>query len=145
MTSLDRSVRVFVAGAGALGSGIGHVAARAGHTVYLFDQNAEAVARGKAAIGKDLRFLVSKGKLSEADCGAVGDLHRQRARHAGAAHGRQLANEAVDAVLQGVASAADVDTVMGYGVNYPRGPLAWAALLRNLRDHYGEERYRISP
>jgi len=68
MTSLDRSVKVLVAGAGAMGSGIAHVAARAGHTVYLFDQNAEAVTRGKAAIEKDLRFLVSKGKLSEADC-----------------------------------------------------------------------------
>ncbi|MEP6678104.1 MAG: 3-hydroxyacyl-CoA dehydrogenase PaaH, partial [Betaproteobacteria bacterium] len=65
-----------------------------------------------------------------------------------------LANEAADAVAQGVASARDVDIAMRKGVNYPRGPLAWAdaigvarvrEVLVNLRDHYGEERYRVAP
>ena len=37
-----------------------------------------------------------------------------------------LANEAADVVHQGVASAVDVDVSMLKGVNYPRGPLAWA-------------------
>ena len=37
-----------------------------------------------------------------------------------------LANEAADAVNQGVCSAAAVDIAMQKGVNYPRGPLAWA-------------------
>jgi 3-hydroxybutyryl-CoA dehydrogenase len=65
-----------------------------------------------------------------------------------------LANEAADAVTQGVASPADIDAAMRHGTNYPRGPLAWAeaigltavvSVLRNLQAHYGEERYRISP
>jgi 3-hydroxybutyryl-CoA dehydrogenase len=65
-----------------------------------------------------------------------------------------LANEAADAVTQGIASAADVDVAMQRGVNYPRGPLAWAdaiglARMRdtlvNLAAHYGEPRYRLSP
>jgi 3-hydroxybutyryl-CoA dehydrogenase len=64
-----------------------------------------------------------------------------------------LANEAADAVLQGVASSSDVDCAMTYGVNYPRGPLAWAEgiglwnivqVLDRLSAHYGEERYRTS-
>lgn len=64
-----------------------------------------------------------------------------------------LANEAADAVLQGVASAADVDLAMRAGVNYPQGPLAWAdaiglshilTVLENLHAGYGEERYRPS-
>jgi 3-hydroxybutyryl-CoA dehydrogenase len=65
-----------------------------------------------------------------------------------------LANEAADAVNQGVCSAADVDLAMQKGVNYPCGPLAWAdalglrTVLRVL-DHlalaYGEDRYRASP
>ncbi|MHC8318590.1 3-hydroxyacyl-CoA dehydrogenase PaaH [Pseudomonas sp. LB3P31] len=64
-----------------------------------------------------------------------------------------LANEAADAVLQGVASAADVDLAMRAGVNYPQGPLAWAdaiglahilRVLENLQAGYGEERYRPS-
>ncbi len=65
-----------------------------------------------------------------------------------------LANEAADAVTHGIASARDVDIAMQKGVNYPRGPLAWAddigigrvrAVLQNLAAHYGEDRYRLSP
>jgi 3-hydroxybutyryl-CoA dehydrogenase len=65
-----------------------------------------------------------------------------------------LANEAADAVNQGVCSAAAVDTAMRKGVNYPRGPLAWAdsvgighivTVLSNLAATYGEDRYRVSP
>jgi 3-hydroxybutyryl-CoA dehydrogenase len=64
-----------------------------------------------------------------------------------------LANEAADALLQGVASAADIDLAMRAGVNYPQGPLAWAdaiglsqilTVLENLQASYGEERYRPS-
>ena len=64
-----------------------------------------------------------------------------------------IANEAADALLQGVASAADIDLAMRAGVNYPRGPLAWAdqlgagtlvTVLDHLQATYGEERYRPS-
>ena len=64
-----------------------------------------------------------------------------------------LANEAADALLQGVASAADIDLAMRAGVNYPQGPLAWAdaiglaqvlRILENLHASYGEARYRPS-
>jgi 3-hydroxybutyryl-CoA dehydrogenase len=65
-----------------------------------------------------------------------------------------LINEAADVVNQGVATVADVDTAMRKGVNYPRGPLAWADdlgigtiqnVLTNLAAHYGGDRYRVSP
>jgi 3-hydroxybutyryl-CoA dehydrogenase len=65
-----------------------------------------------------------------------------------------LANEAADAVNQGVCSASAVDIAMRKGVNYPRGPLAWAdavgvahivTVLSNLAAAYGEDRYRVSP
>lgn len=65
-----------------------------------------------------------------------------------------LANEAADAVNQGVCSAAAVDLAMRKGVNYPHGPLAWASaigleqvvtVLTNLAHSYGEDRYRVSP
>jgi 3-hydroxybutyryl-CoA dehydrogenase len=65
-----------------------------------------------------------------------------------------LINEAADAVNQGVCSAQAVDVAMEKGVNYPRGPLAWAdtlgialihTVLHNLADTYGDGRYRISP
>jgi len=65
-----------------------------------------------------------------------------------------LANEAADAVNQGVCSAQAADIAMQKGVNYPRGPLAWAdavgieqvvTVLANLAAGYGEDRYRVSP
>ncbi len=65
-----------------------------------------------------------------------------------------LANEAADAVVQGVALPDAIDLAMEKGVNYPRGPLAWADaigvasvrdVLANLAAHYGEDRYRTSP
>ncbi len=65
-----------------------------------------------------------------------------------------LANEAADAVNQGVCSAAAADSALCLGVNYPRGPLAWAdaiglPVVRDVLAHlgaaYGEDRYRISP
>ncbi|MBA3043469.1 MAG: 3-hydroxyacyl-CoA dehydrogenase [Gammaproteobacteria bacterium] len=37
-----------------------------------------------------------------------------------------LANEALEAVLSGVATPADIDHAMQLGVNYPVGPLSWA-------------------
>ena len=65
-----------------------------------------------------------------------------------------LANEAADVVTQGIASAADADTAMRLGTNWPLGPLAWAdrltarrvaEVLDHVRAHTGEERYRVSP
>ncbi len=65
-----------------------------------------------------------------------------------------LANEAADAVNQGVCNAAAADAAMKLGVNYPQGPLAWAdalgvatvrTVLAHLGEAYGEDRYRISP
>jgi 3-hydroxybutyryl-CoA dehydrogenase len=65
-----------------------------------------------------------------------------------------LANEAADAVNQGIASASHVDLAMRNGVNYPAGPLSWAdeiglgrvrAVLAELASYYGDPRYRTSP
>jgi 3-hydroxybutyryl-CoA dehydrogenase len=64
-----------------------------------------------------------------------------------------LVNGAVDARHRGVASAADIDTAMRLGTNYPLGPLAWGqswgpaavlAILDALQAWYGEDRYRAS-
>jgi 3-hydroxybutyryl-CoA dehydrogenase len=65
-----------------------------------------------------------------------------------------LANEAAFALQDGVADAAGIDTAMRLGLNYPRGPLAWAeslgyrtvvAVLDHLYEEYHEERYRVAP
>ena len=64
-----------------------------------------------------------------------------------------LVNGAVDARHKGVASAADIDTAMRLGTNYPLGPLAWGdrwgpttvvAVLDTMQAWYGEDRYRPS-
>ena len=65
-----------------------------------------------------------------------------------------LINEASFALMEEVASPADLDTAMKLGTNYPRGPIEWAdrigirqvvSVLRALHADLGEERYRISP
>ena len=65
-----------------------------------------------------------------------------------------LINEAASAVLEGVASAKDIDLAMRLGTNYPQGPLAWADLIgidtvlgvmNGLFREWGEDRYRPSP
>lgn len=65
-----------------------------------------------------------------------------------------LINEAADAVFNGVCSSEDVDLAMRYGVNYPKGLLAFAdemgwawvdGALSNLQRWFGDDRYRRSP
>jgi 3-hydroxybutyryl-CoA dehydrogenase len=65
-----------------------------------------------------------------------------------------LINEAADTALQKVASCADIDLAMQKGTRYPAGPFQWSrkiglrrvhAVLENLSDYYGEDRYRTSP
>ncbi len=65
-----------------------------------------------------------------------------------------LINEAADAVFNGVCTAKDVDLAMRYGVNYPKGLLAFAeelgwnhvaTALENLQKWFGDDRYRLSP
>jgi 3-hydroxybutyryl-CoA dehydrogenase len=64
-----------------------------------------------------------------------------------------LVNGAADARHRGVASAADIDTAMRLGTNYPLGPLAWGqrwgpaevlAVLDAMHAWYGGDRYRAS-
>ena len=66
----------------------------------------------------------------------------------------QVINECAFALGEGVGSAEDIDTGMVLGLNYPRGPLAWAdeigldhvlAVLDGLWEEYREERYRPAP
>ncbi|MBX2861680.1 MAG: hypothetical protein KTR14_10630 [Vampirovibrio sp.] len=65
-----------------------------------------------------------------------------------------LANEAAYALMEGIASAEDIDTAMKLGTNYPEGPLRWADkigidviydILQFLYTEYREDRYRAAP
>ncbi len=54
---------IVVCGAGTMGSGIAQVAAKAGFETILFDQNEEALNKGKQNIETQLSNLVQKGKI----------------------------------------------------------------------------------
>lgn len=65
-----------------------------------------------------------------------------------------LINEAVSALMEGTAVAADIDQAMVLGTNYPAGLLAWAdhvgldtvlGVMNGLFTEWGEDRYRPSP
>ena len=64
-----------------------------------------------------------------------------------------LANEGADTVANGVCQSDEVDKATRFGLNYPKGPLAWAdelglelvaSVVRNLHDAYGDDHYRVS-
>jgi 3-hydroxybutyryl-CoA dehydrogenase len=66
----------------------------------------------------------------------------------------QLVNEAAFALAERVGSAEDIDAGLVYGLNYPRGALAWGdaigldhvlAVLDGLFEERREERYRTAP
>jgi 3-hydroxybutyryl-CoA dehydrogenase len=66
----------------------------------------------------------------------------------------QLINEAAFALLERVGSAEDIDAGLVYGMNYPRGALAWGdriglehvlSILDGLYEERHEERYRAAP
>ncbi len=65
-----------------------------------------------------------------------------------------MINEAVYALMEGVASAEDIDTVAKLGFNHPMGPLALSDLIGNdtvlyimevLHDGFGDPKYRPCP
>src|SRR5690606_31155101 len=68
--------------------------------------------------------------------------------------GCRLINEAASLLMEGVASAEDIDLAMRLGMNYPIGPLAWADLIgldavlgvmTGLFEEWGDDRYRPTP
>jgi 3-hydroxybutyryl-CoA dehydrogenase len=67
---------VGVIGSGAMGSGIAQVAATAGHTVFLYDNNPAALQRSKDKLEKIMSRLVEKGRVDEATAQAIqGRIH----------------------------------------------------------------------
>lgn len=65
-----------------------------------------------------------------------------------------MINEAVFALMEGVASAEDIDTVMKLGMNHPMGPLTLAdfigldvclAIMEVLHNGYNDSKYRPCP
>jgi len=83
--------KIFVVGAGLMGSGIAQNAICSGYTVVLNDQRMEALERAKAGIEKTLARDVEKGRMSQEDCDAA------------------LARLSIDATING---AKDVDLVI---------------------------------
>jgi len=66
-----RFSRIDVLGAGLMGSGIAHVAARAGIDVVLLDVNAEAAERGLDHIRRQQQTAVDRGRIPEAEARAI--------------------------------------------------------------------------
>ena len=59
--------RIAVVGAGQMGNGIVHVFAQSGFPVTMIDVSADALARGRGTIEKNLDRQVKKGTVTEAD------------------------------------------------------------------------------
>ena len=60
-------MKVAILGAGAMGTGIGQIAAQQGCDVVYFDNYPGAIGRSSASIEKVFGRLVEKGRMSEAE------------------------------------------------------------------------------
>jgi 3-hydroxybutyryl-CoA dehydrogenase len=61
---LDKNSIIGIVGSGAMGTGIAQVAARAGHKVYVYDNNENALKKAESSLKNSLAKLVEKQKLS---------------------------------------------------------------------------------
>ncbi|MCG3166608.1 MAG: Fatty acid oxidation complex subunit alpha [Bacteroidia bacterium] len=66
-------IKVGVIGSGAMGSGIAQVAATAGHTVVLYDNNSSALQKAKSSLEATLKKLVEKQKITEQKANEISD------------------------------------------------------------------------
>jgi 3-hydroxybutyryl-CoA dehydrogenase len=64
-------IKVGIIGSGSMGSGIAQVAATAGHEVYLYDNNPDALKSARAKLEKILNRLVEKGRHSQEEATAI--------------------------------------------------------------------------
>jgi 3-hydroxybutyryl-CoA dehydrogenase len=62
-----------IIGSGAMGAGIAQVAATAGHTVFVYDNNQEALDKAKSNLEASLKKLVEKQKLSDLAAKKIND------------------------------------------------------------------------
>lgn len=76
MYEVSPEAPVAVIGAGAMGAGIAQVAAQAGHAVWLYDLDAQAVEKGRAGIAASLDRQVARGKITQAERISVFDRIR---------------------------------------------------------------------
>ncbi len=61
---MSKNNSVGVIGSGAMGAGIAQVAASAGHNVFVYDNNDDALQKAKKNLETSLKKLVEKGKLT---------------------------------------------------------------------------------
>jgi 3-hydroxybutyryl-CoA dehydrogenase len=133
------------------------VAVAHGHPdTVLFDLAADfattpRLALARAASCSDAAFDTVCATLAKADlnCAVLADVPGLIVMRTVA----MLINEACDAIAYGICTEADTELATRFGLNYPRGPMAWAEhlglpavaqVLQHLQAHYGEERYRTS-
>lgn len=67
--------KIGVIGAGAMGSGIAQVAATAGHEVFLYDTNKDAIVHARNKLQKILNRLVEKGRIDDVTNRAIFGRH----------------------------------------------------------------------
>jgi 3-hydroxybutyryl-CoA dehydrogenase len=64
-------IKVGIIGSGSMGSGIAQVAATAGHEVYLYDNNPDALNAARQKLEKILNRLVEKGRMTKTEAKKV--------------------------------------------------------------------------
>ncbi|HET6990926.1 MAG TPA: 3-hydroxyacyl-CoA dehydrogenase NAD-binding domain-containing protein [Bacteroidia bacterium] len=68
---LTKEISIGIIGSGAMGSGIAQVAATAGHSVILFDSNADQLKKASATLRSTLDKLSEKGKITKENADGI--------------------------------------------------------------------------
>ena len=107
---------------------------------------APALQTGEFALQQAQDFIQSLGKQTEIVVDEVGLVFPRILS--------LIINEAAFTLMEGTATAEDIDIAMRKGTNYPFGPLEWAdkigldevyAVVSGLHRNLGEERFRPAP
>jgi 3-hydroxybutyryl-CoA dehydrogenase len=108
-------------------------------------------------VAPGLRTDATTLQLTERLCAMLGKETGRVGDSAGLVGPRIVAliiNEATYALMEGVASAEDIDAGVRLGANYPHGPLEWAdligldtvyAIIQGMQGEQPEDRYRPAP
>ena len=110
---MEQPIKIGVAGAGAMGTGIAQVAAMAGHNVVIFDSFETSLGRSKTILDSDFAKLVSKGKLDDAKATSI----RNAITHASSLDELKGCGMVIEAVVENLEVKkklfAELETIVG--------------------------------
>ncbi len=101
---MDKSKKVGILGAGAMGNGIAQVAASYGHEVMVYDNNAMSLDKAKQKMASTMDMLVDKGKITNEE----GDALLARLNYTNKLDDLHVADLVIEAIIENLEIKRDL-------------------------------------